>query len=94
MSERFTEFDVRRVVVESEIITSFHLAPKTPLARDYIPGEYLLFEHTVAGADPVRREYSISGQDGDCLRVTIKREDAPDATLPAGVMYEWRWCLC
>jgi len=86
MSERFTEFDVSRVVVESEIITSFYLAPKTPLARDSVPGEYLLFEHAVAGADPVRREYSISGQDGDCLRVTIKREDAPDGILPAGVM--------
>lgn len=86
MSDRFTDFEVRRVVVESEIITSFYLAPQQPLARDYIPGEYLIFEQAVAEANPTRREYSISGQDGDCLRITIKREDAPEASVPAGVM--------
>ena len=86
MTGRFIDFEVRRVVVESEIITSFYLAPQQPLARSYIPGEYLIFEQAVAGADPTRREYSISGQDADCLRVTIKREDAPEPSVPAGVM--------
>lgn len=86
MTERFTDFVVTRIVPESEIICSFYLAPQTPLPRDFVPGEYLLFEHTEPDAKPVRREYSISGQCSDGLRVTIKHETAPNAAVPDGVM--------
>ena len=86
MSDRFTTFDVREVVKESDIIKSFYLEPRTPLARKFVPGEYLIFEHRPEIGEPVRREYSISGTRGDEIRVTIKRELAPEQGLQDGVM--------
>ncbi len=86
MAGKFTEFEVTRVVTESEIISSFYLKPKSPLQQNFIPGEYLLFEHTNNGADPIRREYSISGKDENGIRITIKHEKAPTTNLPDGVM--------
>ncbi|MGC1505603.1 MAG: 2Fe-2S iron-sulfur cluster-binding protein [Sulfitobacter sp.] len=86
MSDRFMTFDVREVVKESNIITSFYLLPYAPLERSFVPGEYLVFEHQPESGAPIRREYSISGMRGDELRVTIKRETAPQAGLPDGVM--------
>jgi ferredoxin-NADP reductase len=86
MSDRFTTFDVREVVKESEIITSFYLEPRTPLAREFVPGEYLIFEHRPENGEPIRREYSISGTRDDEIRVTIKRELAPEQGLQDGIM--------
>lgn len=86
MSDRFTTFDVREVVQESEIISSFYLSPRTPLAREFIPGEYLIFEHRPETGDPIRREYSISGKRGNEIRVTIKRETAPKKGIPDGII--------
>lgn len=86
MSDRFTTFDVREVVTESSIIKSFYLSPRTPLARDFVAGEYLIFEHLSETGEAVRREYSISGARGDDLRVTIKREAAPEVGVPDGVL--------
>jgi ferredoxin-NADP reductase len=86
MSDRFTTFDVREVVKESDIITSFYLEPRTPLARTFVPGEYLIFEHQPETGDPVRREYSISGTRGDEIRVTIKHETAPEDGMADGIM--------
>ncbi|MBK0329008.1 2Fe-2S iron-sulfur cluster binding domain-containing protein [Rhodobacteraceae bacterium F11138] len=86
MTEKFMNFTVSDVIVESEIITSFLLTPEAPLKRDFVPGEYLLFESSSDEGDPIRREYSISGvRDGD-IRITIKREVAPEQDLPHGVM--------
>jgi ferredoxin-NADP reductase len=86
MNDRFTTFDVCEVVKESDIITSFYLAPRTPLARAFVPGEYLIFEHQPETGDPVRREYSISGTRGDEIRVTIKHETAPEVGIADGIM--------
>jgi ferredoxin-NADP reductase len=86
MSDRFTAFDVREVVEESTIIKSFYLAPQTPLPRDFVPGEYLIFEHRPENGEAIRREYSISGTRGDEIRVTIKREMASEAEMPDGAM--------
>ncbi len=86
MSDRFTTFEVREVVRESTIISSFYLAPRTPLGREFVPGEYLLFEHHPEAGEAVRREYSISGTRGDEIRVTIKRETAPEVGLADGVV--------
>ncbi|MEH6739311.1 MAG: 2Fe-2S iron-sulfur cluster-binding protein [Sulfitobacter sp.] len=86
MSDRFTTFDVREVVKESDNITSFYLEPRTLLARKFVPGEYLIFEHRPENGEPIRREYSISGTRDDEIRVTIKRELAPEQGLQDGIM--------
>lgn len=86
MSGEFISFEVREVVKESAIINSYYLAPQTPLTREYVPGEYLVFEYFDENEEVIRREYSISGKRGDEIRVTIKRETAPQCDLPSGVM--------
>ncbi|MFK5978217.1 MAG: hypothetical protein QM488_04960 [Rhizobiaceae bacterium] len=86
MADKFTEFEVTRIVREFEIISSFCLAPKTPLSRDFVPGEYLIFEYTFDEEKLIRREYSISGQDEHGIRVTIKHETAPSESLPDEIM--------
>ena len=86
MSDKFKEFTVDRIVAESAVISSFYLTPKTSLKRKFVPGEYLLFEYRGDGREHVRREYSISGQKGETIRVTIKHETAPDSQLPDGLV--------
>lgn len=88
MTNGFTQFCVERIERESEIISSFYLRPETPLERRAIPGEYLLFDLGEDG-EAFRREYSISGVYGDCVRVTIKRETAPQPDLPDGRGSGW-----
>lgn len=77
MSEQFKTYRVTGKIVESSIITSFLLTPESGKVPAFCPGEYMIFD-LPCGADGanVRREYSISGQVGDALRVTIKREPA------------------
>ena len=86
MGNGFTTFRVERIVRESSIISSFYLRPETPLERDFVPGEYLLFELALNGSGRLRREYSISGQKDGLLRVTIKHEVAPQLGLPDGLV--------
>lgn len=65
-------------VVESDAITSFHLAPRDggPLAP-FQPGMHLPVALTVPGqAGPVRRSYSLSGSpSARHYRIGVKRED-------------------
>ncbi|MAY30316.1 MAG: ferredoxin [Aurantimonas sp.] len=65
-------------VVESDAITSFHLAPRDggPLAP-FQPGMHLPVALTVPGqAGPVRRSYSLSGSPtAEHYRISVKRED-------------------
>ena len=77
MSEKFRTYHVTAKVAESSIITSFLFQPETGDSPDFCPGEYLIFE-LPGGPDGamIRREYSISGREGNALRVTIKREPA------------------
>lgn len=86
MADKFKAFTVAQIVAESAVISSFYLTPKTSLLREFVPGEYLLFEHRAEGREPVRREYSISGQKGEAIRVTIKHATASDSQLPDGIV--------
>ncbi|EAS50403.1 putative Ferredoxin, Oxidoreductase [Aurantimonas manganoxydans SI85-9A1] len=65
-------------VVESDAITSFHLAPREggPLAP-FQPGMHLPVALTDPGqAGPVRRSYSLSGSPtAEHYRISVKRED-------------------
>ena len=65
-------------VIESDAITSFHLAPRDggPLAP-FQPGMHLPVALTVPGqAGPVRRSYSLSGSPtAEHYRISVKRED-------------------
>lgn len=68
-------FKVIRKQPESEIITSFYLAPAdggpTPI---YQPGQYLALVLTINGTT-VRRNYSLSDAPGsEYLRISVKRE--------------------
>lgn len=86
MTEKFMNFTVSDVIIESEIIKSFMLTPERPMERDFVPGEYMLFEANLDEGEPVRREYSISAVRNGDVRITIKREAAPEQDLPHGVM--------
>ena len=77
MSDQFKTYRVTEKTVESSIITSFLLQPESGAVPGFCPGEYMIFDLPCdADGGSIRREYSISGQIGDALRVTIKREPA------------------
>ncbi|WP_066341659.1 NO-inducible flavohemoprotein [Azohydromonas lata] len=68
-------FRVARREVESELITSFYLAPVDGGALPaYQPGQYLTLVLDIDG-QPLRRNYSLSGAPGgDTWRISVKRE--------------------
>lgn len=69
------EFILERRVEESEVITSFYWVPADdgPLAA-FLPGQYTTLILDIDG-EPVRRNYSFSGQPGErFLRTSVKRE--------------------
>lgn len=72
------DFTVVDKVAESEIITSFYLAPAdgdaTPIS--FTPGQYVGVAMTIDG-NTVRRNYSLSRAPGyPSLRISVKREPA------------------
>ncbi|MDJ0388352.1 NO-inducible flavohemoprotein [Roseomonas sp. E05] len=78
------DFVVKEKVRESEIITSFTLAPAdgAPVLR-HRPGQYLTFWLEIPGHAPLKRNYSISSAPGDAqYRITVKRE-------PMGLASNW-----
>lgn len=68
-------FTVAKKVAESDVITSFVLAPADGKAvTKYEPGQYLGLQLQVGGEE-VRRNYSLSqAADGATLRISVKRE--------------------
>ncbi len=76
-------FRVARREVESELITSFYLAPVDGGALPaYHPGQYLTLVLDIDG-QPTRRNYSLSGAPGqDTWRISVKRE-------PGGKVSNW-----
>ncbi|MEX3314182.1 2Fe-2S iron-sulfur cluster-binding protein [Sulfitobacter sp. PS-8MA] len=72
----FREFAVVDKVIESEIITSFYLAPRDGQALwEFQPGQYLTLR--VPGPDgPVLKTYSLSNAPSETrhYRITVKRE--------------------
>jgi nitric oxide dioxygenase len=78
------DFVVAEKIRESEIITSFVLAPADGGAvLRHQPGQYLTFRLDVPGRPPLKRNYSISSAPGGtCYRISVKRE-------PRGVASNW-----
>ncbi|MBP0447519.1 NO-inducible flavohemoprotein [Roseomonas sp. SSH11] len=78
------DFTVVEKVRESDIITSFTLAPadRGRVLR-HRPGQYLTFWLEIPGRPPLKRNYSISSAPDDTgYRITVKRE-------PQGIASNW-----
>jgi ferredoxin-NADP reductase len=71
---------VRKVAVAYGIV-SLVLKPDRPLER-VRGGQHLVLLGPALHAVAVKREYSISGFDGECVRITVKRE-------PGGLVSRW-----
>lgn len=85
--EGFKAFRVDRKVRESANITSFYLVPAAgdrtlPLFR---PGQYTTVRVPTADGSTTMRNYSLSDKPGQpWLRISVKREEGPEADLPSG----------
>ena len=83
------DFVVESVAQESEMISSFVLAPVDggPVLR-HRPGQYLGFLFNLPGHGVLKRNYSISCAPNDrTYRITVKREGRADE--PAGIVSNW-----
>lgn len=77
-SRRFRDYRVLEKQRESDVITSFVLAPVDGVMPPYQPGQYLVFRLEIDG-QTVLRNYSLSGDPDstDRLRISVKHEKAP-----------------
>ncbi|WP_220151388.1 2Fe-2S iron-sulfur cluster-binding protein [Thalassospira profundimaris] len=92
MADAFRRFRVSAKIRESDVVTSFHLAPVDggPLWQA-LPGQYLTFRVPTA-AGSVLKTYSLSGdvQQDNFHRISVKRECAPTGNdVPDGVGSCW-----
>lgn len=84
--EGFKHFRVIRREKESSNITSFYLAPTdgAPIPA-FKAGQYITVRVTTLNGQTTMRNYSLSDKPGQqWLRISVKREDGPDATTPKG----------
>ncbi|WP_248930526.1 NO-inducible flavohemoprotein [Paenibacillus hamazuiensis] len=82
----FREFVVERKVKESDVITSFYLAPRDGGAiAGFEPGQYVSVKLEIPGEEYTHiRQYSLSDAPGKpYYRISVKREDAVSGR-PAG----------
>ncbi|MGV3485786.1 MAG: NO-inducible flavohemoprotein [Planctomycetaceae bacterium] len=84
----YRSFVVDRKVRESDLVTSFYLRPADgqPLPT-YLPGQYITVrvDHPTTPTSP--RNYSLSDRPGQGhYRISVKREAAPCAHAPAGLI--------
>lgn len=88
----FKPFRVERIVRESETIQSIHLVPAdgAPLP-EFQPGQYLSLKVQVPGYPYAQiRQYSLSAiPNGRSYRISVRREGAPDAGSPDGLVSNW-----
>lgn len=84
----YRPFRLQRIIPESSQINSFYLAPVDgkPLPT-FKAGQYLTLRLTVPGYGPLLRHYSISSAVSEraYYRISVKREDAPNSDVPAGL---------
>jgi ferredoxin-NADP reductase len=73
MTARTHQYQVIRKIPEANGVVSLLLKPERPLDR-VLGGQHVVLFGPSRGSAPVKREYSISGLEGDCLRITVKRE--------------------
>lgn len=84
--EGFKKFRIIRKEKESSNITSFYLVPSdgAPLP-EFKPGQYITVRVATPGGSTTMRNYSLSDKPGrDWFRISVKREDGPDAHTPNG----------
>lgn len=82
----FRGFRVEKKERESDVITSFYLAPEDGKAiADFIPGQYISVKLSIPGETYTHiRQYSLSDAPGKpYYRISVKREDAA-GDQPAG----------
>lgn len=85
----FRDFLVDKKVDESDVITSFYLKPKdSKEITAFIPGQYITVKVEMAGEEYTHlRQYSLSDRPGvDYYRISVKREDSKDHTIPSGIV--------
>ncbi|MEH7440685.1 NO-inducible flavohemoprotein [Neobacillus drentensis] len=85
----FRDFVVDKKVQESDVITSFYLKPKDgKQIAVFIPGQYITVKMDHVGEKFTHlRQYSLSDSPGlDYYRISVKREDSKDQTIPAGIV--------
>jgi nitric oxide dioxygenase len=82
----FKQFRVVRKEPESDVITSFYLVPADGSGvPDFKPGQYLTVRMPSPCGHTTMRNYSLSDKPGQPhYRISVKREQGPDATTPAG----------
>lgn len=84
--EGFKPFRVIRKEKESSVITSFYLVANdgAPLP-EFKPGQYITVRVATPNGQTTMRNYSLSDVPGkEWFRISVKREDGPDAATPAG----------
>lgn len=84
--EGFKPFRVARTERESSNIISFYLVPAdgAPLPT-FKPGQYITVRVPTPDGRTTMRNYSLSDRPGQSwLRISVKREDGPDRSSPAG----------
>jgi nitric oxide dioxygenase len=85
--EGFKAFRVDRKEKESSNITSFYLTPVVSATAlpQFKPGQYITVRVPAAGGLTTMRNYSLSDKPGqNWLRISVKREEGPEADAPAG----------
>jgi nitric oxide dioxygenase len=82
----FRRFKVQRKQAESQVITSFYLAPADGMTvRPFKAGQYVTVRMPAADGSTTMRNYSLSGAPGEaCYRISVKREPSPGAEAPDG----------
>ncbi len=82
----FKSFRVARKEKESEVITSFYLVPAEGGALPFFkPGQYITVRVPSPCGHTTMRNYSLSDTPGkDWYRISVKREDGPEASSPKG----------
>ena len=84
--EGFSNFRVMRKEKESDIITSFYLAPADGSGvPDFKPGQYITVRVATPCGHTTMRNYSLSDKPGqDYFRISVKREVGAKADTPKG----------
>ena len=81
----FKNFTIAKKEVESDLVTSFYLAPKDgAVLPAHTAGQYISLRVTVPGEEYLmNRQYTVTGEVDGAYRISVKRES--DAT-PAGIV--------
>lgn len=85
----YRDFVVKKKQPESDVITSFYLEPKDGKElAGFTPGQYITVKMDIAGEPYTHlRQYSLSDKPGvSHYRISVKREDPPEVSIPAGVV--------